>query len=106
MQMFRMSNFGIPKILGVILALASFALPALAQGPPSSFPYAYPVQNDSTTGTVQFSAVKINSSGNAIVLATTDTNGYAGICVANCGTTGTAWIAFAGIVPVTADNTA
>lgn len=104
--MFRMSNFGIPKILGVILALASFALPSLAQGPPSSFPYAYPVQNDPTTGTVQFSAVKINSSGNAIVLATTDTNGYAGICVANCGTTGTAWIAFAGIVPVTADNTA
>lgn len=93
------------NLLKVMFLLLAFAGAARAQAP-SAFPYSYPVPNDTSTGTVQFAAVKINASGNAQVLATTDVNGYAGICVSNCGTSGTAWIAFAGLVPVTVDGTA
>jgi hypothetical protein len=74
-------------------------------GDPSAFPYAFPVPNDSATGTTQFTLTKINSSGNAVIMATTDTSGYAGICVANCGKTGTAWIAGYGLIPITMDAT-
>jgi hypothetical protein len=35
----------------------------------SSFPYAKPAQNDSATGTTQFTLTKINSSGNAVITA-------------------------------------
>lgn len=95
------------RILHVCLFLAFLlaAIPAHAQVP-SAFPYVKPVQNDSSVGTTQFTLTKINSSGNAVIMATTDTNGYAGVCVSNCGKTGTAWIAFAGLVPLTVDATA
>jgi hypothetical protein len=89
----------------VIAMLLGVSLGTHAQAP-SAFPYAFPVPNDPTTGTTQFTLTKINSSGNAVIMATTDTNGYAGVCVSNCGKTGTAWVAFAGLVPITMENTA
>src|SRR6185312_14798400 len=91
------------KLLIPLILLLSVSLWAQV---PSTFPYSKPFPNDSVTGTTQFSLTKINASGNAIIMATTDVNGYAGVCVANCGKTGTAWIAFAGLVPVTVDGTA
>lgn len=84
------------------LALTLFAIASHAQAP-SAFPYVKYIPNDPSTGTTQFTLTKINSSGNAVIMATTDANGYAGICVANCGTTGSAWIAFAGVVPLKVD---
>ncbi|MGH9759050.1 MAG: hypothetical protein ACRD4M_15040 [Candidatus Acidiferrales bacterium] len=90
----------------LFLFLAFLAvIPAHAQLP-SAFPYAKPVPTDSSVGTTQFTLTKINSSGNAVIMSTSDANGYAGVCVSNCGKTGTAWIAFAGLVPVTVDGTA
>ena len=96
------------RILHVCLlavALLAFSFGASAQAP-SAFPYAKAVPNDTATGTTQFTLTKINSSGNAVIMATSDTNGYSGVCVSGCGNSGTAWIAFAGLVPVIVDATA
>lgn len=71
---------------------------------PSAFPYAKLVPNDSSTGTVQFTLTCLTSAGNAVECTGGATNGYTGICVANCGKNGSAWIAFAGIVPLTVDG--
>src|SRR5580693_3601577 len=92
------------KIFAVVCVLLFLALGSRAQSP-SAFPYAKSVQNDTATGTTQFTLTKINSSGNAVIMAPGDTNGYAGVCVSNCGTTGSAWIAFAGFVPLRVDGT-
>lgn len=89
--------------LAAFLILTSLSV-AHAQAP-SSFPYVKLVPNDTVTGTTQFTLTKINASGNAVVMAPTDTNGYTGVCVSNCGTVGSAWIAFAGIVPLKVDGT-
>lgn len=91
-------------VLTILGILAICCDPIHAQAP-SSFPYSKPVTNDPAVGTTQFTLTKINASGNAVIMATTDTNGYTGICVSNCGTTGTAWIAFAGYVPLKVDGT-
>jgi len=88
----------------LIVALLGFSTAAHAQSA-SAFPYAKPVPNDTSTGTTQFTLTKINSSGNAVIMASTDTNGFAGICVSNCGKSGTAWIAFAGLIPLVMENT-
>jgi len=96
------------RILHVCLlfvALLGFSLAAVAQSP-SAFPYAKPVPNDTATGTTQFTLTKINSSGNAVIMSSTDVNGFSGVCVSNCGTSGTAWIVFAGLVPIKVENTA
>src|SRR5579864_1781454 len=92
------------RCLTAILLALGIAAASRAQAP-SAFPYAYPVPNDSVTGTTQFTLTKINASGNAIIMATTDVNGYAGVCVSNCGKSGTAWLAFTGLVPVIGDGT-
>lgn len=95
------------RILQVCAFLVALGLGAAAFAQaPSAFPYAKPFPNDTTTGTTQFTVTKINSSGNAVIMSSSDTNGYAGVCVSNCGKTGTAWIAFAGLVPLTVDGTA
>src|ERR1700744_1981063 len=72
---------------------------------PSTFPYIKLIPNDPATGTTQFTLTKINASGNAVIMATTDTNGYAGVCISNCGKVGSAGIAFAGLTPLTMDGT-
>jgi hypothetical protein len=38
-------------------------------------------------------------------MATTDTNGYTSVSIDNCGKSGTAWIAFAGLVPLVMEST-
>jgi hypothetical protein len=95
------------RILQVCLllsALLSFCGASHAQSA-SAFPYAKPVPNDTTTGTTQFTLTKINSSGNAVIMTSTNTNGYSGVCVSSCGKVGTAWIAFDGLVPLVMENT-
>jgi hypothetical protein len=88
----------------LIVALLGLSLASHAQSP-SAFPYAKAAPNDTSVGTTQFTLTKLNSSGNAVIMATIDTVGYSGVCISNCGKAGTAWIAFAGIVPVMVENT-
>lgn len=103
MKRIAQTKFLKTAVLLFVLAFGLSMVPgASAQSP---FPYAKPFQNDPTTGTTQFTLTKINSSGNAIIMATSDTNGYAGVCVANCGKSGTAWVAFSGLVPLIVDAT-
>src|ERR1700733_6085717 len=84
----------------IMLAALAFGVSAFAQSYNVKF-----IPNDSATGTTQFTLTKINSSGNAVIMATTDTNGYSGVCVANCGKVGTATIQYAGLVPLIMSNT-
>lgn len=65
-----------------------------------------PFPNDPTTGTTAFSLAKLNSSGNAVIMATTDTTGYQGIAIFGAGKTGTVCLANSGLWPVTMDATA
>jgi hypothetical protein len=88
----------------LIVALTGFSFASHAQSP-SAFPYAKAAPNDTSVGTTQFTLTKLNSSGNAVIMATTDTVGYSGVCISNCGKSGTAWIAFAGLVPLAMENT-
>ena len=60
--------------------------------------------NDTATGTTQYSLVKKTAAGAAVVMATTDTKGYVGVCMSNCGKLGTALIAIEGTVPVNEDG--
>src|SRR5271170_4138200 len=104
------------KFYATFAAFLVVALAALLFGPktskefapsaqsPSAYPYAFTVPNDTATGTTQFSTAKLTAAGAAIVMANSDTSGYMGICVANCGKTGTAWIAYIGLVPLTIEN--
>jgi hypothetical protein len=89
----------------LVVALLGLPFAAGAQSP-SAFPYAKPVPNDTATGTTQFTLTKINSSGNAVIMSSADVNGFSGVCVSNCGQSGTAWIVFAGLVPLKVENTA
>jgi hypothetical protein len=93
------------RYAAVALIILLVALSAHGQAP-SAFPYAKLIPNDTAVGTTQFTLTKINSSGNAVIMATADTNGYAGICVDACGNTGSAWISFAGLTPLIMDATA
>jgi hypothetical protein len=97
-------NFRILHVCFLLAALIVFGTASYAQSP-SAFPYAKAVPNDTAVGTTEFTLTKINSSGNAVVMATTDTVGYSGVCISNCGKSGTAWIAFAGLVPLVVENT-
>lgn len=91
------------------LALASLAmiLPASLRAqsntlcPTGTWPY----PNDPTTGTTQFTLTKINSSGKAVIMATTDTNGFAGIAIQNAGQIGSVCLARVGIWPLKLSNT-
>lgn len=87
------------SVLALVFALVSFGR---AQ---STYPYVKLVPNDPGTGTTQFTLTKVNSSGNAVIMATSDVNGYTGVCVTNCGTSGYAGIAFGGFVSVKVDGT-
>lgn len=60
--------------------------------------YGVTVPNSGSTGTTANKLVKINSSGEAVIVGTSDTDDAIGICTANCGTTGSAIIATIGTV--------
>lgn len=64
-----------------------------------------PYQNDSATGTTQFTLTKLNSSGLAVIMATTDTTGYLGVAIQNSGTFGSVCVATSGQWPVRMDGT-
>lgn len=70
----------------------------------NQYPWVKSYPNDTSTGTTQFK-LACQSSGKAVVCGTGATAGYLGVCVQNCGTTGSALIAFAGLVPVIVDAT-
>lgn len=88
----------------VLLAMLLFSLAAMAQQP-SAYPYSKPFVNDPTTGTTQFATACTTNTGAAVICPAGATNGYVGVCVSNCGKTGSAWIAFAGSVPLLVDGT-
>jgi hypothetical protein len=63
------------------------------------------VPNDVTTGTVQYRIAKISNSGNAMVIAPSDSNAAAiGICISTCGTFGAARITTVGQADCRFDN--
>lgn len=93
------------RYAAVALILLLVALSAHGQAP-SAYPYAKLIPNDTAVGTTQFTLTKINSSGNAVIMSTADTNGYAGVCIEGCGAVGSAWISFAGLTPLVMDATA
>lgn len=62
--------------------------------------------NDGTTGTSVNKLAKLNGSGQAVKMATTDTNGAVGIVVSGAGTTSTAEVAVYGTATCTFDNAA
>lgn len=87
----------------ILLALAGLLLAAGMTYAQSPFPYAKILQGDATT--VQFKLAKVVASVE-VLMATTDTNGYSGVCVNACGVAGSQTIAFAGQIVVIMDATA
>lgn len=90
------------KRIGLLIAALLLAVSASAQLCP---PNTVAVNNDPSVGTTIFKLAKINASGNAVIMATTDTTGYAGLVVANAGTAGTACLAVSGVWPMVVDAT-
>jgi len=86
------------------LALAS-ALFLSTRGMAQACPFnTAPVPNDTSTGTTLNKAAKLTSTGQAVVMQTTDTTGYAGLVVANAGTSGLACLAISGAWPMVVDG--
>jgi hypothetical protein len=61
--------------------------------------------NAAATGTVLNLLARLDSNGNAVLPATTDTQSILGVTIARAGTTGTAEIASFGVTPCIADGT-
>lgn len=91
-------------ILGLLTSVA--ALPAWAQGLDLSTQNGLLEDrtNAGTTGTTLYTLTKINSSGNAVIAATADSNGVRGVCVGGCGTSGSAQIATNGTAALLLDG--
>ena len=105
----KYSLIGTPLLL-IVTVLALFFLPshkefAVNAQAPSAYPYAFTFPNDTTTGTTQFSTACMTASGQAVTCLNTATNGYLGVCVANCQVGSTGWFTFIGQVPLTMENT-
>lgn len=66
--------------------------------------YAILVPNAAVTGTTTSKLAKVNSSGQAVIVSTSDTDDAIGICVSGCGTTGNATIALLGNVSCIFDS--
>lgn len=100
-----MINLRSLAVLPAILLLG--ALPALAQSSTTGATLETSViTNDGTTGTTVNKLAKINSSGNAVITATADTDGAIGVVLSNAGTTAKAQIARGGITLCAFDGTA
>lgn len=85
-----------------LLVLAAFVASLAIAQTPAAFPGAYIVPNDTSTGTTAQKMVNF-SSGKAILSGTSDKTA-GGVCVDNCTTTGSALIAFSGVVGITQDG--
>lgn len=81
------------------LLIAGWSFGALAQ-PTTTQPsmISSVVTNSGSTGTTLNKLAKINSSGQALIVATSDTDKAVGVVISNAGTTGAAQIAYSGIV--------
>ena len=90
------------KFLSFLTILVALTVGAYAQQCPAG---ASPYQNDSSTGTTLNTLTKINGSGNAVIMQTTDTTGYKGVAVSGAGTAGTVCLATAGLTPLKMDAT-
>src|ERR1035438_2881804 len=75
----------------IFVAVGSFAQQAM-------------IPNASTTGTTVNKLAKLNASGQAIITATTDTQGIEGPCLASCGTIGNSIIAKSGLARLQFDG--
>lgn len=87
------------KFRKLVLAavLAALSLGAFGQNPVNGA-MSNPIPNEGTTGTTINRLVKLTGNPSTAVLpATTDTNGVAGVCAAGCGTTGNAYVATWGL---------
>lgn len=95
------------KLLWVILWALALGLALESSGwaqglcPPGTVAY----QNDGSTGTTQYTLTKLNSSGNAVIMTTSDTTGYAGVAILGAGTFGTVCLAQSGLWPLKMDAT-
>lgn len=93
----------------LLLAAAVALLPAFALAAPTTTMPSYTARgftNDGSTGTTVNKLVKVNSSGNAVIVATTDTDGAIGIAFAGAGTSGTVQVIAQGVVSCAFDGTA
>src|ERR1035438_8503125 len=62
------------------------------------------IPNASSTGTTANRLAKLNASGQALITATSDTQGIEGPCVAGCGTAGNAIISKSGLALLSFDG--
>lgn len=92
-----MKNFIASLVFALVIAIGCSG----QQCPAGSSPY----QNDSSTGTTLNTLTKINSSGAAVIMATSDTSGYKGVAVSGAGTVGTVCLATAGLAALKMDAT-
>jgi hypothetical protein len=103
-----MKKYIVLPLLALALIVASLFWPTnvqrLAAQNWNAYPWVKQIPNDTSTGTTQFKTACL-SSGKAVVCGTGATAGFLGICVQNCTTTGSALIAFAGLVPLVVDGT-
>ena len=92
----------LPAVFGL------FAIVPLRAAPLNTFPGLTTVNiaNAASTGTAQYKLAKLNSSGQAIITATSDTNGVLGVVLNGAGTTGVAQISTSGLALCAFDGTA
>jgi len=104
------SNFSCSDNAGAVTAMAMIAgdlggvqggeqvnaLHLVAEGQLGNQVLSTTLPNDATTGTILNTLAKLNSSGQAVIAATTDTSGVVGIAVGGAGTTGSARIGLVG----------
>lgn len=87
-----------------IVAVLAFSLIALGQNAVNGS-MSNPVVNAGTTGTTLNTLTKLTGApSTALIAATTDTGGVIGICAANCGITGNAYVAKWGLQPCVFDG--
>jgi len=94
------------KFLLPMILVACLASAAHGQGQTLCPTNTWPYPNDPVTGTTQYTLTKINSSGNAVIMATTDTAGFAGIAIYGAGQSGSVCLARIGLWPLKMSNTA
>ncbi len=105
------AGFSIFSLVALLLAFHLSALQVAAQqtinGNQSLVPSAWTgtqIPNASSAGTTLNSLAKINSSGQAVITATTDTSGIFGVVVSGAGTAGNATVAQTGQVQCNFDS--
>lgn len=103
-QTFTNKTFTSPAINTPIVTGGTFTTPTIGGILNQNGPATYlSLTNNNATGTTLNNLVKLDGSGNAVSAIGTDTGGIIGICVAGCGTSGSATIQTSGSVKCTFD---